>query len=91
MIIEASASRKGGGISDADDRGVGSLKFKAEDEAERTLLTSLYFLFAPAIPPNEGCRRELDAATRVEDWLRVQRSRVNMRAREAKLVDEVHQ
>jgi hypothetical protein len=82
MIIEVATKRKKGGVSDADDRGVGMLKFSAEDEGERVFLTSLYFLFAPAIPRNEGCKRELDAITRLEDWLRVEHSRINMRAKE---------
>lgn len=80
MIYDARARRRKGGLSDADDLGCGYLAITAETDEERKWLTALYLINAPvnapAIPRNEGRKRELKAVQIVQCWLTQQRKAI---------------
>lgn len=90
MQIEVASQRKNGGVSDLDGLGVGRLVLRADDDADRKLITSIYRCLNPPRPQTmEQVLADNEAATVVRQWLSIAQSRINLQAAELREREKV--
>lgn len=78
MDIEVQSRRKNGGVSDLDGLGVGRLVLKADDDADRKLITSFYRCMGPPRPQTEEqLLADQAAVEHLRAWLARVQSRIN--------------
>ena len=83
MQIEVQSQRKNGGVSDVDGLGVGRLVLRADDDADRKLITSIYRCLNPPRPQTkEQLLADHAAAEHLRRFVTVAQSRINLQAAE---------